>query len=161
MNVLSLFLVLDATTPAFILVESNANTASWSVFLSLGIAAATYVIGVLVISLGAFLRTKFGHRDEAALLALSACSPNLSEFVLAEYRQFAKRRQLLEGAFPTFAIAVPGLWLESLNFQVPILGWTLIVLALTCCAGALILAGACEHEYRRFLQSAQSDSRNF
>jgi len=153
MNVLSLFIALDATTPVFQLVESNAQTTSWAVFISLGLAAATYVLGILVISLGAFLRTMLGSRDEFSLLALSALRPDFADLVQVEYRQFEKRRRVLEGSFPTFALAVPALWLEMIYFDVPVLGWTLIALALICCAGALVLAKASEIEFRRFLSS--------
>lgn len=152
-NMMSLFLGLDATTNVFALVEQYAPSASWAIFVAVPILVASYVLGVLMIVAGGAFRRMLGHRAVVSAHVAMLRHPPLAEFVEAEYRQFRKKRDMLEGMIPTALLGAGAFVLEAQHLDVRHLGISLMIIALLGALACFAFLRILEREFQAFLAS--------
>lgn len=150
-NMMTLFLVLDATTNAFSVIEENAATASWSIFVALPVFVASYVLGVLMNTFGSVLRSSLGWRTPIAILPALRSHPDLRDHLEYEYRQFSKKRDVLEGMVPTACLAAFAIWLEAQTWGYYALGTALAAFALFGAVACLFLVKVIERGFSDLL----------
>ena len=150
-NMMTLFLFLDATTNAFTVIEQNANSASWSIFVALPVFVASYVLGVLMNTFGATLRSLLGWRSPVAILQALRAHADLRDHLEYEYRQFSKKRDLLEGMVPTACLAAVAIWLETQTWGYHALGAVLVVFALLGAGACLMFVKVIERDFSTLL----------
>lgn len=150
-NMMTLFLFLDATTNAFNVIEDSATSASWTIFVALPVFVASYVLGVLMITLGSVLRSGLGWRSPIAILAALRAHADLRDHLEYEYRQFRKKRDVLEGMVPTACLAACAIWLEAQTWGYHALGTVLVVFALLGAGACLMFVKLIERDFSTLL----------
>jgi uncharacterized oligopeptide transporter (OPT) family protein len=154
---LAVFLFLDANTPIYALIESNAVSQSWAIFVAIPLVFIAYVAGVVSVAIGRYLR-QMAVTSSSSQLEWSAVPQQRTELVMLNYQKYRQVIDTLDGAAIAFALLTVGVAFEAMAFRVPTIGVTLGLLCLFLCALCALIASRTEQDCQHFFRAVSKKS---
>ncbi|MEL6808035.1 MAG: hypothetical protein AAFO97_09665 [Pseudomonadota bacterium] len=141
--VLAVLMVLDTLSPIHTLIETEADSQTWALFVAVPIIVISYVAGIICVALGNTARTTFSSVSPPEPEWVSI-PESLLNIVTVQYRNAKRKIDVLDGATVAFLMLAIGLALEGFHFGLPALGAMLATISVATSTLCFFIAGRTE-----------------